>query len=182
MGQILDLPLNRAGGKAVSQQGPQQMKGSLMKLLSSIALCALLTTGTLLGQTSSEKKGPGKLWWGSVAAVIAASSVDAHSSWGRQELNPVLRDSNGRFAVKGVALKAAIAGGVVAAQWFMMRRNPKAAKYAAVTNFGMASLFGYVAIHNYGLGAKPAAPVEPARPDYLVARPSAPSFVSSPLQ
>jgi hypothetical protein len=96
--------------------------------------------------------------------VIGASVFDAQSSWGRQELNPALRGPNGEFGARGVAMKAAIAGGVVTAQYFLLRKHSGAAKYAAITNFGMASLLTRTAL-------PPPAPVPQPRPAYLVAGP-----------
>lgn len=154
------------------------MEGHLMRLGYSIVLCVFLIAGTLLGQTNPEHKGRGKLWWSSVAAVVGASFVDAHSSWGRQELNPALQSANGQFGAKGVAIKAAIAGGAVFAQWLLLRRNPDAEKHAAVVNFGMATLFAGAAIRNHGNGggATFPAPVQAPRPEYLAANPQSMSL------
>jgi hypothetical protein len=144
---------------------------TMRKAILAVTLALAVGASTLEAQTQPERKGLGRLWWASVAAVVAGSAVDAHSSWGRQELNPVLRGANGEFGMKAVAIKAAIAGGVVGAQYLMLRKNPHAAKYAAIANFGMAGVFGGVAVYNHrNLGPAPA----PApRPPYLVATPAA---------
>jgi hypothetical protein len=92
--------------------------------------------------------GPSKLWRISVAALAAGSAADAWSSYGRVEANPLLRNPTGRFSAQSIGLKAAIAGGTVTAQWFMLRRHPGSAKVAAITNFGMAAVFGGVAVRN----------------------------------
>ena len=123
-----------------------------------------------MGQTYNEKPSRGKIWWSSIATLVGASMVDAHSSWGRQELNPILQNSNGGFGAKGIAIKAIITGSVVTAQWLLLKNNRPAEKYAAIANFGMASMLGGVAIHNYGngsVGINP--PSEQPRPEYLTA-------------
>jgi len=94
---------------------------------------------------------PSKLWRLSVAALAAGSAADAWSSYGRVELNPLLRNSSGRFSAQAIGIKAAIAGSTVAAQWLMQRKRPGTAKAAAITNFGMAGLFTGVAIRNRAL-------------------------------
>ncbi len=132
-------------------------------------MCVALSASTLSAQSRLERKGWSKLWWASVAAVVAGSALDAHSSWGRQELNPVLRGANGEFGMKAVAIKAAIAGGVVGAQYLMLRKNPHAARYAAIANFGMAGVFGGVAVYNHRNGGPAAAA---PRPSYLAASPA----------
>ncbi|MCW5980529.1 MAG: hypothetical protein KIT09_20790 [Bryobacteraceae bacterium] len=140
----------------------------MKRLAAAVVLCGMLAAGNLAAQDGIKKKGRGKLWWASVAALVGASLVDAHSSWGRQELNPVLRGSNGQFGFKGVAIKGGIAGGVIAAQSLLLQNNPQASKSMAMANFGMAGVFGGVAMYNHrNHSASPA-----VRPSYLVADPS----------
>lgn len=95
-----------------------------------------------------SKPRPSTWWKASVMAMAAATSIDAASSWGRLEMNPLLRNSDGRFGVQGVAVKALIAGGVVGAQYLMLRNHPKQEKYATVTNFVLSGALGAAAVSN----------------------------------
>lgn len=147
----------------------ERIKVSMRKAILAVTLCAALGGAPLSAEIRSERRGLSKLWWASVVAVVAGSAVDAHSSWGRQELNPLLRGANGEFGMKAVAIKAAIAGGVVGAQYLMLRKNPHAAKYAAIANFGMAGAFGGVAVYNHRSISPATAPAP--KPSYLVASP-----------
>jgi hypothetical protein len=88
------------------------------------------------------------LWKASISALFAASAADVYSSLGRRELNPLLAGHDGRFGRKGIAIKSAITGGVIGAQWLLLRKNPASAKYAAVANFGMSSVLTGAAAHN----------------------------------
>jgi hypothetical protein len=97
-----------------------------------------------------EPSRPNKMWKASLVALFAASAVDIHSSLGKRELNPLLKGADGRFSAQGIAIKAAITGGAAAAQWFLVRRNPDSAKYAAIANFGMSGMFTAAAVNNYG--------------------------------
>jgi hypothetical protein len=45
------------------------------------------------------------LWRVSVVTLAAANVMDAHSSWGKHELNPNLSANNGRFGREGALLK-----------------------------------------------------------------------------
>ncbi|MCS7026563.1 MAG: hypothetical protein NZV14_17330 [Bryobacteraceae bacterium] len=90
-----------------------------------------------------------RLWKMSVSVLAAASVMDVHSSWGRPEVNPLLRGPNGRFGAQGIALKTTILCGVIGAQYFLSRHHPTAAKYGAVTNLVMAGLVSGVAMSNY---------------------------------
>lgn len=125
-------------------------------------LLALLTLSTITGAfgqnlTGNEhRQSKGKWWKLSAVALAVATSVDAHSSWGHLEANPALRGSNGRFGMKSFAIKGLITGGVLGAQYMMMRNHPKAERYAAITNFALSGAFAGVAGYNYKLqSAKP---------------------------
>jgi hypothetical protein len=90
------------------------------------------------------------LWKASLVALVAASAVDAHSSWGKLEANPLLANNSGRFGMQSIALKGIIAGGAVGAQWILFRHSPSGRRAATVANFAMAGVYAKVAAHNYG--------------------------------
>jgi hypothetical protein len=89
------------------------------------------------------------LWQASLAAAIAASALDAHSSWGKPESNPVLANRAGQFGARGLALKGLITAGAFGAQWLIVRHRPEARRAATFTNFGVAAVYGAVAVRNY---------------------------------
>jgi len=87
-----------------------------------------------------------KLYKASIPAVVAGSTADIATSWGRGELNPLLRGAQGTFGARGLALKSALVGGSTLAGWIIARhRHPEV---AAVANFGMAATFGITAWRN----------------------------------
>ncbi len=98
----------------------------------------------------------GRTGWWKLSLLVAASAAvaDSHSSWGRLELNPALRSSNGRFGVRGVSVKALIMGGSIGAQYVLLRKNPKAEKYGIMTNMLMAGVLGTAAVANYRMAAR----------------------------
>jgi len=91
-------------------------------------------------------------WKASLAAVIAASVIDAQSSWGKQEANPLLANSAGRFGGRSVAIKGILTGAALGTQWFMVRHKPEMRRYATLGNFGLAGIYAKVAAHNYENG------------------------------
>jgi hypothetical protein len=145
----------------------------ILRMAAGLTLCATLSAPWVRAEDRVERKGPGKLWWASVAAVVAGSAVDAHSSWGRQELNPLLRGAGGEFGMKAVAIKAAITGGVVGVQYLLLKKNPGGARHAAIANFAMAGVFGGVAYYNHTNHRAFPSAAPPSRPAYLVAGPAA---------
>jgi hypothetical protein len=120
-----------------------------MKWTSVILLCVTLFAGMAPAADSPERAEHGTLWWSSVAAMIASSALDTHSSWGRQELNPVLANGNGAFGGRAIAIKVGLAASIAGAQYLLLRGNRRAQKYVSLTNFGLAGAMAGVAVHNY---------------------------------
>jgi len=106
---------------------------------------------------------PNRLWKASLAALAVATAADLVTSLGKRELNPALRSADGRFGARGVAIKSLVTGSSLAGQWFLVRRSPQAAPYAAVANFGMAGVFTAAAVHNARNKAATAAPATLAK-------------------
>lgn len=67
-------------------------------------------------------------WWkihlADSGVHLAATSLDAASSWGRPEMNPLLRSADGRFGGQGLAVKLAVFGGAELVKWTLLR-NPR---------------------------------------------------------
>jgi hypothetical protein len=103
-------------------------------------------------QTLRELPAKRTFWKASVVALAAASAVDAHSSWGKREANPILANADGRFGGRAIAIKAAITGAALGMQWMLVKRGgPRATRVAAIGNTVMAGYYAHVAIHNYGV-------------------------------
>jgi hypothetical protein len=90
------------------------------------------------------------LWRASMLAVAAANVMDAHSSWGKRELNLNLAEKNGSFGPQGVLLKVAIVGGIFGVESLILRHHSSAKfhRILALVNFGSASVTGATAIQN----------------------------------
>lgn len=91
-------------------------------------------------------------WWkrhlGDTAIHLGATSLDAASSWGRIELNPLLRSADGRFGARGVGIKLAIFGGVEFAKWSLLRKGHRG-RWVRSLSLGPAAAFGGVAARNW---------------------------------
>ena len=88
-----------------------------------------------------------KLFLASVAAVTAAALVDAGTSWGKAESNPVLGQS--RFGMGQVGIKLGLVSAAMAGQYFLMRHHHGSVdKGLAAINFASAGVMGAVAYHN----------------------------------
>jgi hypothetical protein len=94
-----------------------------------------------------------KLWKMSLVAVAAANALDAHSSWGKRELNPTLATAAGTFGGRSLGLKLIFTGGLVGVEYLLARRRPGRTFYkvTSIVNFGSASVTTATAIRNYGI-------------------------------
>ena len=88
-----------------------------------------------------------RLWIASIVAMVAASSTDAATSWGKREGNGFLASSNGNFGMRGVSLKAAMAGAVIVPQLLFRNHKNLRGKFIA-GNFIEAGIFTGVSVHN----------------------------------
>jgi len=91
-----------------------------------------------------------KLWWSSVAALAAVSVLDARSSWGKRELNPLLQGPAGRFSARSVEIKTSLVGAGVVFQWLALRHKHHSSleKPLSMVNFAAAGLTAGAAVHN----------------------------------
>jgi len=74
--------------------------------------------------------------------------MDMHSSWGKRELNPLLRGAGGRFDTRGMAIKSSIVGAAVGFEWLLLRKEPSLGNALAGANLGLAAWTGAVAVRN----------------------------------
>ena len=96
-----------------------------------------------------------RLWKASLAALAAGSAMDIQSSLGKHEMNAMLANGSGNFAMQGIGLKLAIAGASAGTQHFLLKRNPSGSAYkmGAAINFAVAGALAGVAVRNYGTKA-----------------------------
>jgi hypothetical protein len=112
-----------------------------------IAVFLLAALG--LGAADKPRHRPAKRrWWLSIAALGSAAFLDAYTSWGRRELNPMLRSPGDRFNARGLALKSSIVGASCGLQWLLLERKPRATSTVTGVNFGLAAWTAGVVVHN----------------------------------
>ncbi len=118
----------------------------MLKSIPVILAIALSTPS--FAQTSHQPRSK-KRWVLSAAVLVAANILDARSSLGRQELNPLLRNGRGEFSSgRAVALKSASIGGILAFEAILMRNRPELARTSSIVNFVSAGAVTATAINN----------------------------------
>lgn len=86
----------------------------------------------------------------SLLILATATAADTHSSWGKQEANPVLR--RGTFGPRQASLKIGLVAGAAAFEYAVLKRSRRRyERPLAFTNFAVAGVTGAVAIRNYGV-------------------------------
>jgi len=92
-----------------------------------------------------------KRWMLSLAPLVASQALDASSSWGMRELNPALAGSDGRFGMKAAGIKFGVVGGLIGAEYFLVKKYPASAKFFSIVNISTAGVTAGLAWHNYSL-------------------------------
>lgn len=85
----------------------------------------------------------------SQVAAVSGHTLDAASSWGYQEGNPLMRSRDGRFGRRGLALGLGIRGAWLVGGELIARRRPKLRGFVAVANFGQAGISSVSAARNW---------------------------------
>lgn len=109
---------------------------------------ALVIAALLIYADSAHAGFWGKFYRVSQAILVAGNAADAHSSWNRRELNPILAGPNGRFGARGVSIKAAIAAGWIITQELTTRKDHRPRKAFAIANTAGGVFLGGVAVRN----------------------------------
>jgi hypothetical protein len=97
----------------------------------------------------AKPKSGGKLWVTSMFAFGGGTTLDGLSSWHQKEANPLLSSADGTFEMKGVLIKAALAGMVLVPQLVHKPQNETTRKIMTIVNFSDGAAYSAVGIHNY---------------------------------
>ncbi len=114
-----------------------------------VTLLVLLAVLPLMAHAADTEKIP-RVWKYSAVAMVAATSLDAASSYGLYERNPVLRSPGATFGARGSLIKLGIAGASLGLQ-YAFRHHPGALKRAAVLNFIQAGVYAGAGAYNLGV-------------------------------
>ena len=90
-------------------------------------------------------------WAISIAPLFASQALDAASSYGMRELNPLLASPDGGFGMKATSLKFGVIGALAASEYLLVRKYPRSAKVFTIVNWATAGATSALAVHNYSL-------------------------------
>jgi hypothetical protein len=94
-----------------------------------------------------------RFWKFSLACVAAANALDVNSSWGKHELNGILRSPDGTFGARGTMIKMSFQSGFLATEFLIIRHDPRGTRHrlAAWINLAAGAAIAAVAAHNFGV-------------------------------
>ena len=98
-----------------------------------------------------EQQAAYNAWKLSLVAVAASQALDAVSSYGLRELNPVLADGSGRFGMKATGVKLSTTAAIVAVQYWILKSHPGKARRMALLNLVGAGVTSGFAAHNFSI-------------------------------
>ena len=103
------------------------------------------------GQSSASNAKWHRQWAISLAPLFASQVLDSASSYGMQELNPLLASPDGSFGMKATTIKFGVVGALAATEYFVVRKYPRSARVFTILNWTAAGATSALAIHNYSL-------------------------------
>jgi hypothetical protein len=114
-------------------------------------LIAVLAATAVFGQNvdRSLNRRLEKSWKLSLIPLVAAQSLDAASSWGHPESNPLLASAGGRFGAQSAGIKLSFVGAATLTEYLIMRRHPGKTRLLIDANRANAVLTFGLAAHNF---------------------------------
>ena len=119
--------------------------------MNKMKIAALLILSTVLGHAADYEQQAyfKRAWERSLVPLVASQSLDAASSYGYRELNPMLAGPNGEFGVKATTVKFAVVGALIGAEYLLVRKSSRAARLFQRLNWTSSALTTGLAVHNY---------------------------------
>lgn len=90
-------------------------------------------------------------WKISLAPLIGSQALDAASSYGMRELNPLLASSNGGFEMKATSIKLGITGAMVGVEYLIVRKYPRSVRVISKLNWTSGIVTTGFAVHNFAI-------------------------------
>lgn len=122
-------------------------------LMSAVTACASDTVIPAAHQPIDESARAVALksWKISLAPLVASQALDAASSYGMRELNPLLASANGGFEMKATSIKLGVTGALVGVEYLIVRKYPRSARVISKLNWTSGIVTTGFAVHNYAI-------------------------------
>jgi len=109
-------------------------------------------SGSSADPSSSDHDAQWRRRWAiSLVPLFASQALDATSSHGMRELNPLLASANGGFGTKAAVLKFGVVGALAGTEYFLVKTHPASAKFFTIVNWFTSGATAGLAAHNFAL-------------------------------
>jgi hypothetical protein len=122
-----------------------------MLLMSAAAVCAADLPAAHESVEDTARAAALRSWKISLAPLVGSQALDAASSYGMRELNPLLASANGGFEMKATAIKLGATGAAVGIEYLIVRKYPGSARVISKLNWTTGIVTTGFAIHNYAI-------------------------------
>jgi hypothetical protein len=126
-------------------------------IVSALVMMSVVTVGAAdlpashqLGEDSARAAAM-KSWKISLAPLVGSQALDAASSYGMRELNPLLASSNGGFEMKATSIKLGVTGALVGVEYLIVRKYPRSTRVISKLNWTSGIVTAGFAVHNYAI-------------------------------
>ena len=112
----------------------------------------LASTRSSLDRAAADRvRADRSAWKRSLIPLVASQGLDAASSWGMRELNPLLADPNGAFGGKAVMVKFGATAALIGIEYLLVKKFPRSARMLSKVNWAGAVVTTGLAAHNYSI-------------------------------
>ncbi len=111
----------------------------------------LLMAGATAFASDSIEQSAMKSWKISLVPLVASQALDASSSYGMRELNPLLAGSDGGFGMKAASIKLGATGVLVGVEYLIVKKYPRSARVISKLNWTTGIVTTGFAVHNYAI-------------------------------
>jgi hypothetical protein len=123
-----------------------------MLLISVFAACAADSPDAALpAARESVEQSALKAWKISLLPLVGSQALDAASSYGMRELNPLLASSNGGFEMKAVSIKLGATAAIVGIEYLIVRKYPRSTRVISKLNWTTGIVTTGFAVHNFAI-------------------------------
>lgn len=99
----------------------------------------------------SVRRSAMKAWEISLVPLVSSQALDAASSYGMRELNPLLASSNGGFEMKAASIKMGVTAAIVGVEYLIVRKYPRSARVISKLNWTSGIVTTGFAVHNFAI-------------------------------
>jgi hypothetical protein len=99
----------------------------------------------------SARQSTMKAWEISLVPLVSSQALDAASSYGMRELNPLLASSNGGFEMKATSIKLGVTAAIVGVEYLIVRKYPRSTRVISKLNWTSGIVTTGFAVHNFAI-------------------------------